>query len=349
MSIWQKLSSRFRWHSEEETPRSRPRIPWHDLRRPRARQGLQGTAALRHLRASSFGKDASAVEEDEWGARRGRRGRVPSPRPSPGGRGAGAVIGRLVVRPPSAPAPMRLLPALLVALLCAWGPPWLPPRLPLPPSGHHLPAAPRPRLRRRPAKPHEGWAVLVRGDRIDAVGPAGDARRRRAREVIDLPGTTLLPGPDRGALAPAAAPVQRDAVGRSGAARSRWRCASPGDESRPRHAARRLHDHARPRHRGRRLRRRRPQAGRSTRASSPGRACSSTTRAIVATGSYGPEGLRPRDGTCRRAPRRPTASTRLVRVVRDQIGHGADWIKVYARLPLGPQRRGAARPSRSRR
>src|SRR5437867_3959147 len=40
---------------------------------------------------------------------------------------------------------------------------------------------------------HQGWAVRVRGDRIDAAGPsaAGDVT---GATVIDLPGTTLLPG-----------------------------------------------------------------------------------------------------------------------------------------------------------
>ncbi len=41
-------------------------------------------------------------------------------------------------------------------------------------------------------RPHEGWAVLVRGNRIEAAGP-GLAAPAGAR-VIDLPGTTLLPG-----------------------------------------------------------------------------------------------------------------------------------------------------------
>jgi imidazolonepropionase-like amidohydrolase len=41
-------------------------------------------------------------------------------------------------------------------------------------------------------RPHEGWSVLVRGERIEAVGP-GLAAPPGAR-VIDLPGTTLLPG-----------------------------------------------------------------------------------------------------------------------------------------------------------
>ncbi|HVZ23171.1 MAG TPA: amidohydrolase family protein, partial [Vicinamibacterales bacterium] len=40
---------------------------------------------------------------------------------------------------------------------------------------------------------HEGWAVRVRGDRIDAVGPAGTIDAAGAK-TIDLPGTTLMPG-----------------------------------------------------------------------------------------------------------------------------------------------------------
>src|SRR5207247_4901222 len=40
---------------------------------------------------------------------------------------------------------------------------------------------------------HEGWAVRVRGNRIDAAGPAGGIDAPGAK-TIDLPGTTLLPG-----------------------------------------------------------------------------------------------------------------------------------------------------------
>src|SRR5436305_12822316 len=40
---------------------------------------------------------------------------------------------------------------------------------------------------------HEGWAVRVRGDRIEAVGPAASIDATGAK-TIDLPGTTLLPG-----------------------------------------------------------------------------------------------------------------------------------------------------------
>jgi imidazolonepropionase-like amidohydrolase len=41
-------------------------------------------------------------------------------------------------------------------------------------------------------RPREGWSVLVRGDRIEAVGP-GLAAPAGTR-VVELPGTTLMPG-----------------------------------------------------------------------------------------------------------------------------------------------------------
>ena len=40
---------------------------------------------------------------------------------------------------------------------------------------------------------HPGWAVLVRGERIAAPGPAASVQAADAR-TIRLPGTTLLPG-----------------------------------------------------------------------------------------------------------------------------------------------------------
>src|SRR6187200_1621080 len=40
---------------------------------------------------------------------------------------------------------------------------------------------------------HEGWAVRVRGDRIEAAGPAAAVSADGATP-IDLPGTTLMPG-----------------------------------------------------------------------------------------------------------------------------------------------------------
>ena len=40
---------------------------------------------------------------------------------------------------------------------------------------------------------HEGWAVRVKGERIDAAGPEASVAAAGAK-VIDLPGTTLTPG-----------------------------------------------------------------------------------------------------------------------------------------------------------
>jgi imidazolonepropionase-like amidohydrolase len=64
-----------------------------------------------------------------------------------------------------------------------------------------------------------------------------------------------------------------------------------------------------------------------------------TTKAIVATGSYGPKGY----ATEWRVPQGAEEADgidSLSRVVRDQIGHGADWIKIYADYRWGT--RGAA-------
>src|SRR5262249_21191746 len=40
---------------------------------------------------------------------------------------------------------------------------------------------------------HEGWAVRVKGERIDAVGAESSVAAAGAK-TIDLPGTTLMPG-----------------------------------------------------------------------------------------------------------------------------------------------------------
>ena len=40
---------------------------------------------------------------------------------------------------------------------------------------------------------HEGWAVRVKGERIEAAGPDASVAAAGAR-VVDLPGTTLTPG-----------------------------------------------------------------------------------------------------------------------------------------------------------
>lgn len=46
----------------------------------------------------------------------------------------------------------------------------------------------------RSEQTHSGWVVLVQGDKIAAVGPAGQVNAPADAQVIDMPGTTLLPG-----------------------------------------------------------------------------------------------------------------------------------------------------------
>ena len=41
---------------------------------------------------------------------------------------------------------------------------------------------------------HEGWAVLVENDKITAVGPAAQVTAPAGARTLDLPGLTLLPG-----------------------------------------------------------------------------------------------------------------------------------------------------------
>ena len=64
MSLWQKLSSRFRGHHEEEARRPGPESPgmtYADLERDKELKERQ----LSGVFTPPLGKDASAVEEDE--------------------------------------------------------------------------------------------------------------------------------------------------------------------------------------------------------------------------------------------------------------------------------------------
>src|ERR1051326_4945007 len=44
------------------------------------------------------------------------------------------------------------------------------------------------------AQTHDGWVVLVRGEKIEAAGPAADVRAPAGATVVELPGLTLMPG-----------------------------------------------------------------------------------------------------------------------------------------------------------
>ncbi len=63
------------------------------------------------------------------------------------------------------------------------------------------------------------------------------------------------------------------------------------------------------------------------------------TKAIVATGTYGPKGFAP-EWTVPQGAEEGDGVANLIRITRDQIGRGADWIKVYADAAMakGPSR-----------
>jgi imidazolonepropionase-like amidohydrolase len=66
-----------------------------------------------------------------------------------------------------------------------------------------------------------------------------------------------------------------------------------------------------------------------------------TTKAIVATGSYNPKGAPEWDFP--KGAEEADGFDDLIRVTRDQIGRGADWVKIYADYRWGPD--GTAQPT----
>ncbi len=187
---------------------------------------------------------------------------------------------------------------------------------------------------------HEGWAVRVQDERIEAVGPAGAVAGGGAR-VVDLSGTTLLPGLIEGhshvLLHPYDETSWNDQVLREPLGLRTAR------------AVNHLRDTL--------------LAGFTTirdlgtegagyadvdlkqavdQGIIPGPRMIVTTRAIVATGSYGPKGFATEWRVPQGAEEADGVDT-LMRVVRDQIGRGADWIKVYADYRWGA--RGEAAPT----
>jgi imidazolonepropionase-like amidohydrolase len=186
---------------------------------------------------------------------------------------------------------------------------------------------------------HEGWSVVVRGERIVSAGPSASMAVPAGSRRVDLPDATLMPGliemHSHLLLHPYNETPWDDQVLREPLALRVARATN--------HARETLH------------------AGFTTvrdlgtegagyadvglkRAIAqgiiPGPRMIVVTRAIVATGSYGPhytgdvelpQGAEEADGS------------NLARVVRDQIGHGADWIKVYADYRWGPN--GETRPT----
>src|SRR3954465_9605577 len=180
--------------------------------------------------------------------------------------------------------------------------------------------------------PHEGWQVQVDGDRIVAVGP--NLIVAEGTRTIDLPGETLIPGLIEGHshlfLHPYDETLWDDQVlkeplglrmARAGAhASATLRAGITTERDLGTEGA--LDNDVQ-------LRRAIEQG------IVPGPRLLAVTRAIVATGSYGPSPSRyafdPPQGA-----EEADGDEAIVRVVRSQIGRGADWIKVYADYGWGP-------------
>ena len=186
---------------------------------------------------------------------------------------------------------------------------------------------------------HEGWVVLVRGDRIESVGPASSIAAAGAQSV-DLAGTTLLPGLIEGhshvflhAYNETSwnDQVLKESLGlRTARAVNHLRQTLAAGFTTIRDLGTEGAAYA-----DAELKQAVEQG------IIPGPRMIVTTRAIVATGSYGPKGLALQWRVPQGAEEADGGD--LVRVVRDQIGHGADWIKVYADYRWGA--RGEAAPT----
>src|ERR1051325_3760461 len=207
------------------------------------------------------------------------------------------------------------------------------------------PAAPAEAVVLKPARVfdgdaiHEGWAVRVRGDRVEAVGAdvaAGGAKTAAGgapERTIDLPGTTLTPGLVEGhshiLLHAYSETSWTDQVSREGLALRVARATN--------HLRSTL------------------MAGFTTirdlgtegagyadvelkqavnQGIIPGPRMLVSTRAIVATGTYQPHFIP--EWNVPQGAEEADGIDSLSRVVRDQIGRGADWIKMYADYRWGP-------------
>jgi imidazolonepropionase-like amidohydrolase len=186
---------------------------------------------------------------------------------------------------------------------------------------------------------HQGWGVRVRGDRIEAAGPAASIATAGA-PAIDLPDTTLMPGMVEGHSHVLLHPynetswndqVLHESLGlRVARATNHLRATLMAGFTTIRDLGTEGAGYA-----DVELKQAVDQG------IIPGPRMLVSTRAIVATGSYGPKGFALEWKVPQGAEEADGDS--LVRVVRDQIGHGADWIKIYADYRWGA--RGEAAPT----
>ena len=185
------------------------------------------------------------------------------------------------------------------------------------------------------AAPHAGWVVAVEGDRITGVGPKASVKAGAGAVTVALPGQTLIPGlielhshlllhayneaawDDQVLKEPPAYRVLRagrDAtrtlmsgftterdLGTEGAADADVQLKRAIDEG-----------------------------------IVAGPRLFVATRAIVATGSYGPKKGFRADIDIPQGAQEVSGEAEMIRAVREQAAMGADWIKLYADYRTGP-------------
>src|SRR5215471_9494632 len=212
-----------------------------------------------------------------------------------------------------------------------------------PPPGHPLLLKPDRVFDANGETTHAGWVVLVQGDSIAAVGPADAVRAPQGAETIALPGLTLLPGlidaHSHIFLHPYNETLWNDQVlkepvgyrvveavlhARNTLLQGFTTLRDLGTEGAG------FEDVAMKRAIDEGL--------------IPGPRLEVSTRAIVATSSYGPgpRGFRP-DLDLPQGGQAVSGVPQVLEAVREQAARGADWIKVYADYGRGP--RGASVPT----
>ncbi|HEV8140835.1 MAG TPA: amidohydrolase family protein, partial [Pyrinomonadaceae bacterium] len=178
------------------------------------------------------------------------------------------------------------------------------------------------------AQLHDNWVVLVRGEKIEAVGPASDVKTPADTKVIELRGMTLMPGlidaHSHILLHPYSETVWNDQVAREALslrvarATNHLRSTLMAGFTSLRDLGTEGAGYA--------------DVGLKQAVNQgiiPGPRLFVATRAIVATGSYGPKGFAP-EWNVPQGAEEADGVDGLSRVVREQIGKGADWVKVYA-------------------
>jgi imidazolonepropionase-like amidohydrolase len=188
---------------------------------------------------------------------------------------------------------------------------------------------------------HEGWSVVVRDSRIEAAGPRGTTAVSPDAERIDLGGTTLLPGlieaHSHVLLHPYDEASWNDQVLKEARSLRVARATNHLRETllagfttiRDLGTEGAAYDDVGLK-----------QAVEQGIVIGPRMLVA--TRAIVATGSYGPKGFDP-EWEVPLGAESADGVDALIRVVRDQIGKGADWVKVYADYRWGTK--GESRPT----